>query len=62
MGAVWPRAIAPMGSIVRPQARKLTVLLSFFVAKAILRSTFLVTNYDTFTIALRATMSFYTRG
>ena len=42
MGAVWPRTVAPMGSISRPQARKLTTLWSFFVANAILRSTFLV--------------------
>ena len=53
MGAVWPRAVAPMGSISRPQARKLTLLWSFFVAIAILRSTFLVTNYECFTSALR---------
>ena len=46
MGAVWPRAVAPMGSISRPQARKLTMFWSFFVAIAILRSTFLATSYE----------------
>jgi hypothetical protein len=63
MGAVWPRAVAPMGSISRPQARKLTRLLSFFVAKTMLRSTFLVTNcayvYDCSTYNK---VFFYTRG
>jgi hypothetical protein len=62
MGAVWPRAVAPMGSISRPQARKLTMLWSFFVAIAMLRSTFLATITSTFTIALRTTRSFSTRG
>ena len=46
MGAVWPRAVAPMGSTSRPQVRKLTMLWSFFVAIAMLRSTFLATNYE----------------
>ena len=46
MGAVWPRTVAPMGSITRPRMRKLTMLWSFFIAKAMLRSTFLPTNYE----------------
>jgi len=43
MGAVWPRAIAPTGTI-SAHARKLSVWMSFIVAIAILRSTFLLTN------------------
>jgi hypothetical protein len=35
-----------MGSITRPRMRKLTMLWSFFIAKAMLRSTFLPTNYE----------------
>src|SRR6266545_7801109 len=43
MGAVWPRAIAPTGRI-SARARKLSEWMSFIVAIAILRSTFLLTN------------------
>ena len=58
MGAVWPRAVAPMGSINRPQVRKLTMLLwSFFIAKAILRSTFLLVT-STFISSLCTIRSF----
>jgi hypothetical protein len=63
MGAIWPRAVAPMGSISRPQVRKLTRLLSFFVAKTMLRSTFLGTNYAyVYDYSTYNKVFFYTRG
>ena len=69
MGAVWPRAVAPMGSSSRPQVRKLTMLWSFFVANTILRSTFLVTYDEYLTSALRtiglslhAPLAYHERG
>jgi hypothetical protein len=65
MGAVWPRAVAPMGSINSPQVRKLTMLLwSFIVAKAILRSTFLLATSTLRTIRsfLHARLAYHERG
>ena len=69
MGAVWPRAVAPMGSFSRPQARKLTMLWSFIVATAILRSTFLATYCEYATTMLRtiglflhAPLAYHERG
>jgi hypothetical protein len=51
MGAVWPRAVAPTGTI-SSQVRKLSIWMSFIVAITILRSTFLTTN--------RSSQFFYT--
>src|SRR5262245_1055846 len=69
MGAVWLRAVAPMGSINRPQVRKLTMLWSFIVAIAILRSTFLVTCYEYLRVLcvhlglyLHARLAYHERG
>ena len=42
MGAVWLRANAPSGPTLRARARKLSVVMSFIVAIAMLQSTFLV--------------------
>jgi hypothetical protein len=42
MGAVWLRANAPMGPVCRTQAQKLSVVMSFVVAIAMLQSTFLI--------------------
>jgi hypothetical protein len=41
MGAVWPRANAPLGRTSRSSAQKLSVVMSFIVAIAITRTTFL---------------------
>ena len=63
MGAVWPRAVAPMGSINRPQVRKLTMLWSFFIATAMLRSTFLATEYKyVYDCSTYTKVFLYTRG
>ena len=42
LGAVWLRANTPSGPTLRARARKLSVVMSFFVAFAMLQSTFLV--------------------
>ena len=42
LGAVWLRANTPSGPTLRSMARKLSVVVSFVVAIAMLRSTFLV--------------------
>ena len=42
LGAVWLRANTPSGPTLRFRARKLSVVLSFVVAIAMLQSTFLV--------------------
>jgi hypothetical protein len=42
MGAVWLRANTPSGPTLRARARKLSVVMSFIVAIAMLHSTFLI--------------------
>ena len=42
MGAVWLRANTPLGPTLRARARKLSVVMSFIVAIAMLHSTFLI--------------------
>ena len=42
LGAVWLRANTPSGPTLRARARKLSVVMSFVVAFAMLQSTFLV--------------------
>src|SRR4051812_46243437 len=42
LGAVWLRANTPSGPTLRARARKLSVVMSFVVAIAMLQSTFLV--------------------
>jgi hypothetical protein len=47
LGAVWLRANTPLGPTLRPRARKLSVVMSFVVAFAMLQSTFLVFTHCT---------------
>lgn len=60
MGAVWLRANTPSGPTLRARARKLSVVMSFVVAIAMLHSTFL--NITDCTKICFGCSFFYSRG
>jgi len=66
MGAVWLRANAPMGPVCRTQAQKLSVVMSFVVAIAMLQSTFLIligcTNVTSATSLLHPPQAYHESG
>ena len=59
LGAVWLRANTPSGPTLRARARKLSVVMSFIVAIAMLQSTFLI--FTSCTKVSSGTLLFYTR-